>query len=211
MNKKTFLTLFDKNFNEFVNSFEYSKDKILDAILFYQNDGTIGEIIDLIKEAEIDNNINILRNLIYLYPFSSLILEKILKEVNPESLSVDEKLEIIWSVNKTFNKLLKDLRIELKDSKLKGNFFEVIEKNEKVLNNLQKERDLLLKKKNQEKTIEKLKNEIEDLKRELNVNNKKELEKKLSFYENKKEELKQIKRFINEHKKVFEKLMKDKV
>lgn len=209
-----FKIILNKSTDEFQKLIISEGIELYESLVYFMQVDKIDKIIEIIKNNELkDQDKNVLKNLLALEPFSSPIIEKFLESKFLENSEFIDKIDYVktisYGVIASLEKHKKDIRrITDKDVKIgktqeKLNaVLQEIEKNSKDLKNLQDQKD-------GNKRLAEIKNEIENIQKELQVNSTEELEKKLKEYMEYRNKIYKIQEEIEKSSELFKTLPKD--
>ena len=200
-------------FQDYLQNSESSEfEELTINLLYFIKKNNIKTVLDYLFRLYKEGNEKVYENLLHLEPLASPIVVAFMKDNGDRSEELIKQIDKIWKTSSGLYLLLKEKLDFLKreSARLDTN---TLEKRLKKLNKLIEEhkRDLALLREEYHKNnqLQQLKDDIAELEKEMEVNNIKELEDKLSTYKQIKNEIDEMINGIKKSKTIFKKLPED--
>jgi len=196
-----FMRIFDRNLEDF-KKYE-NKKEIVEILFEAKKEENINNVVNLIRDDLLRDEGNIFNNLLYLFPFSSDIVEKVLESGFIEKKDLLHRLDIVFETTSNMGRLLTHIKKLVRDdnfafSKIEENLNEVNKELKKYEEQFQKKKEL----QDKLKKINFLKNEVKDIK---------ELESYIEKLRDAKSIIDKLKKEIDKSKRIFRDVCKDEV
>lgn len=212
-NLEKFKIILRKPVKEFQDLIEVDSEELILHLVCGLKDEHSEKIVSFIQEDEIDGFGNVLNNLLLLEPFSSKIINEFIESGFLEENDFIKRADNIRNITTTIIENLQKQKVKIrKDGKDFRYMGSVEDKLADVINELKKHKnilDMLQAKKDKDNELSMIKSQIDEIEKELDIKTRKEIDSKLKYYQERKQEIDRIQKEINESKELYKILPKD--
>lgn len=212
-NLEKFKIILRKPVKEFQDLIEVDSEELILHLVCGLKDEHSEKIVSFIQEDEIDGFGNVLNNLLLLEPFSSKIINEFIESGFLEENDFIKRADNIRNITTTIIENLQKQKVKIrKDGKDFRYMGSVEDKLADVINELEVHKnilDMLQAKKDKDNELSMIKSQIDEIEKELNIKTRKEMDSKLKYYQERKQEIDTIQKEINESKELYKILPKD--
>ena len=212
-NLEKFKIILRKPVKEFQDLIEVDSEELILHLVCGLKDEHSEKIVSFIQEDEIDGFGNVLNNLLLLEPFSSKIINEFIESGFLEENDFIKRADNIRNITTTIIENLQKQKVKIrKDGKDFRYMGSVEDKLADVINELEVHKnilDMLQAKKDKDNELSMIKSQIDEIEKELNIKTRKEMDSKLKYYQERKQEIDRIQKEINESKELYKILPKD--
>ena len=212
-NLEKFKIILRKPVNEFQELIEVDSEELILHLVCGLKDEHSEKIVSFIQEDEIDGFGNVLNNLLLLEPFSSKIINEFIESGFLEKNDFIKRADNIRNITTTIIENLQKQKVKIrKDGKDFRYMGSVEDKLADVINELEVHKnilDMLQAKKDKDNELSMIKSQIDEIEKELDIKTRKEMDSKLKYYQERKQEIDTIQKEINESKELYKILPKD--
>jgi len=212
-NLEKFKIILRKPVKEFQDLIEVDSEELILHLVCGLKDEHSEKIVSFIQEDEIDGFGNVLNNLLLLEPFSSKIINEFIESGFLEENDFIKRADNIRNITTTIIENLQKQKVKIrKDGKDFRYMGSVEDKLADVINELEVHKnilDMLQAKKDKDNELSMIKSQIDEIEKELDIKTRKEIDSKLKYYQERKQEIDRIQKEINESKELYKILPKD--
>lgn len=212
-NLEKFKIILRKPVKEFQDLIEVDSEELILHLVCGLKDEHSEKIVSFIQEDEIDGFGNVLNNLLLLEPFSSKIINEFIESGFLEENDFIKRADNIRNITTTIIENLQKQKVKIrKDGKDFRYMGSVEDKLADVINELEVHKnilDMLQAKKDKDNELSMIKSQIDEIEKELDIKTRKEMDSKLKYYQERKQEIDTIQKEINESKELYKILPKD--
>ena len=212
-NLEKFKIILRKPVKEFQDLVEEDSEELILHLVCGLKDEHSEKIVSFIQEDEIDGFGNVLNNLLLLEPFSSKIINEFIESGFLDENDFIKRADNIRNITTTIIENLQKQKVKIrKDGKDFRYMGSVEDKLADVINELEVHKnilDMLQAKKDKDNELSMIKSQIDEIEKELNIKTRKEMDSKLKYYQERKQEIDTIQKEINESKELYKILPKD--
>ena len=212
-NLEKFKIILRKPVKEFQDLIEVDSEELILHLVCGLKDEHSEKIVSFIQEDEIDGFGNVLNNLLLLEPFSSKIINEFIESGFLEENDFIKRADNIRNITTTIIENLQKQKVKIrKDGKDFRYMGSVEDKLADVINELEVHKnilDMLQAKKDKDNELSMIKSQIDEIEKELDIKTRKEMDSKLKYYQERKQEIDRIQKEINESKELYKILPKD--
>ena len=212
-NLEKFKIILRKPVKEFQDLIEVDSEELILHLVCGLKDEHSEKIVSFIQEDEIDGFGNVLNNLLLLEPFSSKIINEFIESDFLDENDFIKRADNIRNITTTIIENLQKQKVKIrKDGKDFRYMGSVEDKLADVINELKKHKnilDMLQAEKDKDNELSMIKSQIDEIEKELDIKTRKEMDSKLKYYQERKQEIDTIQKEINESKELYKILPKD--
>jgi len=212
-NLEKFKIILRKPVKEFQDLIEVDSEELILHLVCGLKDEHSEKIVSFIQEDEIDGFGNVLNNLLLLEPFSSKIINEFIESDFLDENDFIKRADNIRNITTTIIENLQKQKVKIrKDGKDFRYMGSVEDKLADVINELEVHKnilDMLQAKKDKDNELSMIKSQIDEIEKELDIKTRKEMDSKLKYYQERKQEIDTIQKEINESKELYKILPKD--